>query len=97
MEITRLITSAKTIVRRNLSANVVAASIEWHAVKGKLVLTYHMQNAHSEDDEEWCSLVLAELEAEFPDIRLSALLMLPSTDLLCVANSGRHVVYQSHA
>jgi hypothetical protein len=97
MELTQLITSAKTIVRRNLSANVGAASIQWYALKGKLVLAYYMRNPHSEDDEEWCSLALAELEAEFPDIRLSELLMLPFPDFLHIEDPDRHVVYESYA
>jgi len=97
MELTQLLNSAKAVVRRNVSANVVAASIEWQALERKLVLTYYTHSTHSGDDEEWCSLALAELEAEFPDVRLSELLIFPATHFSSTANPDQHVVYESHA
>ncbi len=61
--------SARYIVRRNLSGNVEAATIQWDAAEGRLERTYYTELAPSDDDEEWCEVAMTELIAAFPDIR----------------------------
>ncbi|ULU23191.1 hypothetical protein [Dyella terrae] len=61
--------SARYIVKRNISSNVEAATIQWDAAEGKLDLTYYTLLTPLDEDEEWCEIAMTELIAAFPDVR----------------------------
>ena len=63
-----LLWAAKTITLRNLTEKTVAATVTWSAMNSKLIVTYYVDGAISDDEEELCELTLTELLAEFSDV-----------------------------
>jgi len=66
-----LLWAAKVIVARNLNEKVIAATIGWNEEASNLMLTYYVDGAASEDEQELCELALTELLAEFSDVKLA--------------------------
>jgi len=66
---TELTNAAGLVVRRNLTPNVEATSVEWMAATGHLKLTYFVSREPSEDDKDWWELAAGEMAGEFPEIQ----------------------------
>ncbi len=83
MERQQLERAAKVISARNVTPNVKMVTIGWDSANAKLTLRYYTDTAPSDDDEEFCEIALAELIAEFPDIR--------KADTACLLSRGPSV------
>ncbi|MGJ7558914.1 hypothetical protein ACSFBI_33630 [Variovorax sp. RB3P1] len=60
--------AASVIVARNLTKNVVTATVSWDEKNQLLELQYFVAGAIGDKEQECCEVSLAELAAEFPDI-----------------------------
>jgi hypothetical protein len=61
--------AATYIVARNLTQNVMGAAVQWDAARAHLCLLYACASTPTEKDEENMELAMAELLAQFADIR----------------------------
>lgn len=65
-----LIESSSIIAKRNLTDKVLAVTVIWENEISKLTVTYYVNGAVTDDEEEWCELTYAEITAEFPDVMI---------------------------
>ncbi|MGH6861335.1 MAG: hypothetical protein ACRECY_13840 [Phyllobacterium sp.] len=63
---------ARIIIARNLTPNVAGADIEFFTATGHFHLTYYLDSAATDADQEERELALCELIAAFPAIRTAA-------------------------
>jgi hypothetical protein len=59
-------------VSRNTDKSVVAATVNWQPEKSKLALVYYIDRTPDEESEQRCELALADLIAEFREIKFAS-------------------------
>lgn len=76
-----LIGAATLIAKCNASDDVAAVSVAWDERSSKLTVTYYVDDTTSEAAQELCELTIAELLAEFADVKLAASHCIDSQDI----------------
>lgn len=66
-----LMNASSFIARRNLNEKVIGVTVNWDAGISKLTVTYYVDGVVSDEERELCELTLAELLAEFSDVKLA--------------------------
>ena len=72
MNLKELASAATLIAKRNTSADVAAVSVVWDECSSKLTVAYYLDDTTSKEAQELCELTIAELLAEFTDVKLAA-------------------------
>jgi len=84
--------TASLIAKGNVTPQVACVSVDWDGVAGKLTVNYFVDGSINDDERELCELTVAELVAEFPEIRKADTQCLPYSSDECVMNEG--IVYR---
>jgi hypothetical protein len=72
---------AREIAPRNAGDSVKAIAARFEPESGRLVVTYHLHDAPTDEDWDDCELFCAELEAAFPEIVATEASCLESPDV----------------
>jgi hypothetical protein len=72
---------ARETVGRNVGDSVKAVSARFEPDQGRLLLTYYLHDAPTEEDWDDCELACAELAAAFPEIGITEALCLESPEV----------------
>ena len=80
MDTNALARAASLIAKGNVNSSISAVRLDWNSALLRVSVLYFVDGDVSDDERELCELTLAELLAEFPEIRTAETQCLPTID-----------------
>lgn len=71
MNLTQLKNAAEWIVKLNLTDRVRAVRVVWENATSRLTVLYYVDGPPTDAEEEECEITMAELLAQFPEIKIA--------------------------